>query len=254
MEFSHIGFIKFGLIDLVDILIVGFLFYKILSLMKGTRAIQIATGLILIFLIAFLAFWFQLESLKWIITNIATVGIIVLVIVFQPEIREALAQFGHNRLIRLFFKYEKQKTLDEIVKGVSQLSQMKHGSLIILEREIGLRNFAQTGKYLNAQVSADLLVTIFTPYTPLHDGAAIISGEFVIAVACTLPLSSNPIYAELFGMRHKAAIGITEQSDALAIAVSEESGGISVAHQGRLHRNIDKVDLKEFLLNLDKKT
>jgi diadenylate cyclase len=152
----------------------------------------------------------------------------------------------------LFFKYEKEKTIEELVKASIQLSQLKYGGLLVLGREIGLRNFIDTGKPINAQVSSDLLVTIFTPYTPLHDGAAIIQGDFVLAVACTLPLTNNPRYSQLFGMRHKAAIGVTEESDAIAIAVSEETGKISIAFKGVLHDDIDKSKLKETIVRMIK--
>jgi len=252
MELFHVSFLKFTLIDLIDVALVAFLFYRLLILMKGTRSVQIVIGLILLFVISFLAFWFRLEGLKWLISNIATVGIIVLVIVFQPELRTALAQIGHSQLFRLFFKYEKEKTLDELVKTAVRLSQLRYGGLLVLAREIGLKNFMDTGKPINAVVSADLLVTIFTPYTPLHDGAAIIQGDYVVAVACTLPLTMNPRYSQLFGMRHKAAIGVTEESDAIAIAVSEETGKISVAFKGVLYEDVDKSVLKETLARMAK--
>lgn len=252
MTLFHIGFLKFGWLDLIDVVIVAFLFYRLLLLMKGTRSVQIVVGLFLLFFISFLAFWFQLEGLKWLITNIATVGILVLVIVFQPELRSALAQIGHNKLFRLFFRYEKEKTLDELVKTAIRLSQLRYGGLMVMGREIGLKNFIETGKPINAEISADLLVTIFTPYTPLHDGAAIIQGDFVVAVACTLPLTQNPLYSQLFGMRHKAAIGVTEESDAIVIVVSEETGEISLAFKGVLYKDIDKTNLKETLTKMAK--
>jgi len=252
MELFHISFLKFTVVDLIDVALVAFLFSRLLILMKGTRSAQIVLGLFLLFSISFLAFWFRLEGLKWLITNIATVGILVLVIVFQPELRNALAQIGHNKLFRLFFRYEKSKTLDELVKAAVRLSQLRYGGLLVIEREIGLKNFIETGKSVNAEVSADLLVTIFTPYTPLHDGAAIIQGDYVVAVACTLPLTQNPRYAKLFGMRHKAAIGVTEESDAIAIAVSEETGKISVAFKGVFYTEIEKSVLKETLVRMAK--
>jgi diadenylate cyclase len=252
MELFHIGFLKFTLVDLIDVALVAFLFYRLLILMKGTRSVQIVMGLFLLFIISFLAFWFRLEGLQWLISNIATVGILVLVIVFQPELRSALAQIGQTRLFRLFFKYEKEKILDELVKTAIRLSQLRYGGLLVITREIGLRNLIDTGKPINAEVSADLLVTIFTPYTPLHDGAAIIQGDYVVAVACTLPLTMNPRYSQLFGMRHKAAIGVTEESDAIAISVSEETGKISLAFKGVLYEDIDKAMLKETLSRMVK--
>ena len=252
MELFHISFIKFTLADLIDVALVAFLFYRVLILMKGTRSAQIVLGVFLLFFISFLAFWFRLEGLKWLITNIATVGILVLVIVFQPELRNGLAQIGHSKLFRVFFRYEKSKTLDELVRAAVRLSQMRYGGLVVIEREIGLKDLIETGKAVNAEVSADLLVTVFTPYTPLHDGAAIVQGDYVVAVACTLPLTQNPRYAKLFGMRHKAAIGVTEESDAIVMVVSEETGKIAIAYKGVLYENVDKSMLKERLVKMSK--
>ena len=143
------------------------------------------------FFIAFGAFWFELEGLKWLITNIATVGIIVFVIVFQPEIRGALAQIGHAKMFRRFYRYQEQQALDEIIDGARKLSRNSYGALVLLEKNIGLKNFEQTGRELNARLSSDFLVTLFTPYAPLHDGAAIIRGDRVVAAGCTLPLTTN---------------------------------------------------------------
>jgi len=250
MTLFQIGFLKFGIIDLIDVAIVAFLFYRFLILVKGTRSIQILFGVFVLILISFVAFWFQLEGLKWLITNIATVGVIVLVIVFQPELRKALAQFGHNKLFRLFIRYEKQKILDELIKGLIKLSELRYGALIVLEREIGLKNFVETGKPLNAQLSSELLLTLFTPYTPLHDGAVIVRGEMMVAAACTLPLTQKREYADLYGMRHRAGIGVTEDSDAISLIVSEESGEISIAFNGILRRDIEKDKLREILIDM----
>lgn len=250
MELFHIGFLKFGIIDFIDVAIVAFLFYRFLILVKGTRSIQILFGVFVLILFSFVAFWFQLEGLKWLITNIATVGVIVLVIVFQPELRKALAQFGHNKLFRLFIRYEKQKILDELINGLIKLSELKYGALIVLEREIGLKNIIETGKPLNAQLSSEMLLTLFTPYTPLHDGAVIIRGETIVAAACTLPLTQKREYADLYGMRHKAGIGVTEDTDAISLIVSEESGEISIAFSGIFRKDIEKERLREILVDL----
>jgi diadenylate cyclase len=250
MTLFHVGFLKFGIVDLIDVAIVAFLFYRFLILVKGTRSIQILFGIFALIVIAFVAFWFQLEGLKWLITNIATVGVIVLVIVFQPEVRKALAEFGQSRPFRLFIRYEKQKVLDELVKGLIKLSELRYGALIILEREVGLRNFIETGKSLNAQLSSELILTLFTPYTPLHDGAVIVRGDTVVAAACTLPLTQKREYADLYGMRHKAGIGVTEESDALALIVSEETGEISIAINGNLRKDIEKGKLRDILIQM----
>jgi len=252
MDLFRIGFIKFGLVDVIDVAVVSFIFYKLLSLMKGTRSAQIATGLVLVFVLSFLAFWFQLDAVKWMVTNLATVGFIVLVVVFQPELRSALAQIGHSRVIRVFFNLEERRTVDEIVKATLRLAELKYGGLIVIERNVGLKNIIETGKTLKSQLSADLLVTLFTPYTPLHDGAAIIRGEIIAAAACTLPMTKEPRYMKRYGMRHKAGIGITEESDAVSVMVSEETGDISLASGGIIYPRIEKSTLKDRLLRLVK--
>jgi diadenylate cyclase len=247
MELFKVDFLSFRLIDLLDILIVGFIIYRLLALMRGTRAAQMVTGLVLIFIVAFISFWFQLEGLSWLFSNLATIGFIVLVIVFQPELRSMLAQMGHSRIFQYFIKVEERKSLKEIVKAAIRLSELRYGGLVVIEQGIGLKNFIDTGKRLNAQLSAEMITTLFTPYTPLHDGAVIVIGEIIAAAACTLPLTQNQRYQKLYGMRHKAAIGITEISDSVAIIVSEETGQISLAHKGYLEKNISPGDFKSRL-------
>lgn len=237
-------FITFGFKDLIDVLIVSFIIYQLLKLVRGTRSAQIVVGLILIAAIAFISNWFQLEGLSWLFSNLTTFGIIVLVVVFQPELRGALAQIGQNRLIRSFFRIEQRKTIDEVVRATLRLSELRYGGLIVIEQRTGLRDFAETGKSINAALSSEMLVTLFTPYTPLHDGAAIVSGEFIKAAAASLPLTSNPRYGKLFGMRHRAAIGVSENSDAVVVVVSEETSRISIAYEGVLHEDIPKAELK----------
>ncbi|MEE9441057.1 MAG: diadenylate cyclase CdaA [candidate division Zixibacteria bacterium] len=253
MELFTLGFIKFRLIDLLDILIVAYIIYKLLTLMKGTRSAQMITGLILVLSLAFIAFWFRLEGLMWLFTRFATVGIIVVVIIFQPELRGMLAQMGHSRVFRMLVKYEGTKIIDEVARAAIRLAELKYGGLLVIERSVGLKNFIETGKILNAQLSAEVITTLFTPYTPLHDGAVIISSEFISAAACTLPLTKNPRYRKLYGMRHKAAIGVTEESDAIVVVVSEETGEISLVYQGMLHRDIDRSDLRDTLTDYFKK-
>lgn len=253
MELFSLGFIKFRLVDLVDILIVAYIIYKLLTLMKGTRSAQMITGLILVFSLAFIAFWFQLEGLMWLFTNLATVGFIVLVIIFQPELRGMLAQMGHSRLFRMLVRFEGTRVIDEVSRAAIRLSELKYGGLLVIERAVGLKNFIETGKSLSAQLSAEIITTLFTPYTPLHDGAVIISGEYISAAACTLPLTKNPRYRKLYGMRHKAAIGVTEESDSIAVVISEETGEISIAYQGLLNRSIDRAELRDTLAAYFKK-
>lgn len=246
MELFHVGFLQFRLIDLLDVLVVSYVFYRMLLLMKGTRSAQIVAGLLLVGVMAFLSLWFQLQGVTWLFSNLATVGFIVLVVVFQPELRGALAQIGQSRFFKSVLRIQDTTaTMDEIIRGVERLAELGWGGLIVIERDVGLRNIAETGKMVDSKVSAELLVTIFTPHSPLHDGAVIIRGDNISAAACTLPLTLDEEYADLFGMRHKAAVGITEDSDAIAIVVSEETRQISLAHSGRLYRNIPLDKLKE---------
>ncbi|MCK5126132.1 MAG: diadenylate cyclase CdaA [candidate division Zixibacteria bacterium] len=253
MELFTLDFIKFRLTDVFDISIVSYILYKLLTLMKGTRSAQIVTGLTLVFTMAIVAFWFELEGLMFLFTNLATVSIIILVIIFQPELRGMLAQMGHSRVFRMLTKYEGTKTIDEVSRASIRLAELKYGGLLVIERSVGLKNFIETGKALNAQLSAEIITTLFTPYTPLHDGAVIVSGDYISAAACTLPLTKNPRYRKLYGMRHKAAIGVSEESDAIVIVVSEETGEVSIAYQGLLNRNIDRNELRDTIAGYFKK-
>ncbi|RME28255.1 MAG: TIGR00159 family protein [Candidatus Zixiibacteriota bacterium] len=243
-------FIRFGWRDVIDVLIVSFIIYQVLKLVKGTRSAQIVAGLLLIIALGFAAYWFQLEGLTWLFSTLATFGILVLVVVFQPELRSALAHIGQNRLLRLFVTLEHKKVLEEVSRAAVRLSELRYGGLIVIERRTGLRNYAETGKELNAQLSHELLVTLFTPYTPLHDGAVIVSGDYVVAAACSLPLTDNPRYRKLFGMRHKAAVGVSELSDAVVVVVSEETSQISLAYGGELHSAVPKAELRDRLARL----
>ena len=158
-----------------------------------------------------------------------------------------LAQMGHSRLFQYFIKVEERKSFREVARAAIRLSELRYGGLPVIEKGIGLKNFIETGKTLNAQLSSEMITTLFTPYTPLHDGAVIITGEIISAAACTLPLTQNPRYRKLYGMRHKAAIGVTEVSDAVAVVVSEETGGISITYKGYMEKDINRDDLRERL-------
>ncbi len=253
MNLFQIDFMSFGLKDIVDVLIVSFVIFQILKLVKGTRSVQIIIGLLLVAGVSFIAYWFQLEGLTWLFSNLATFGLIAIVIVFQPELRGVLAQFGQNRLLRRFVTMEQRKSLEEVNRAVQRLSELRYGGLIVIERRTGLRNYAESGKELNAELSSEMLITLFTPYTPLHDGAVIISGDYIIAAACSLPLTTNPRYRKLYGMRHKAAIGVSELSDAVIVVVSEETSKISIAFNSTLYTDIDKTEFKDVLAEYLKK-
>lgn len=250
MTIFTVGFLRFTIIDLIDVLLVGYFFYRFLLLLRGTRSLQLLIGLVLFFAIGLIASWLDLSMVKWFISNIATVGIIIIVVILQPELRRAFARFGQHKLLRLLLRSESKSAIDEIIRAVEKLSDMHYGALIVLENNIRLSNIIESGKQLNSNVSQEILQTIFTPYTPLHDGAVVLKGDQIVAASCTLPLSQNPAYHRLHGMRHKAAVGATEETDAFAIIVSEETGQISYASEGKLYRNVRLQDLRTNLKNL----
>jgi diadenylate cyclase len=234
-------------IDILDIVIVAFIFYKLFQLIRGTRAAQMFLGLIIIIAASFIAEWLRLGALNWIIASLKTVWVVAFVIVFQPELRRVLAQLGQNRVLRYFVRTQHLAVLDEITKAVRELSYRKVGALIVIAREASLRNYIETGTRISAKVTAELLCTIFTPQTPLHDGACIVVHEEIVAAGCILPLSDNPMLPASLGMRHRAAVGLTEETDAIVVVASEETGRISVSVRGNLRRNLDPETLREVL-------
>ncbi len=250
MTLLRIGFLNFTFIDLLDVLIVSYFFYRVLLFLKEARSIQLIIGLFMVLAVSFLAFWFELDMVKWLFSNILIAGAIIMAVLFQPELRRALAKLSQSRLVRLIINPELKSKTDAIVAATQKLAEMHYGALIVLERTVKLKSIIESGKPLNSDISAELLQTIFTPYTPLHDGAIVVRGNQVLAANCTLPLSQNPAYHRLHGMRHKAGVGATEDSDAVVVIVSEETGQISYAHDGRLFRDVDPNELQEVLSGL----
>ena len=235
------------LLDLLDILLVAALFYRLLILVKGTRSAQMYVGLLVIAVIGLAARQLDLIAVKWITDSLKTVWLIAFVILFQPEIRHALSQFGRTRYFRSFLRGDSYGVLGEVVRGVETLSERRQGALVVVERNVGLRNFVDTGTRLDAKISAELLVTLFSPNSPLHDGAIILREDIIIAAGCILPLSSNPRTPGSLGTRHRAALGLTEETDAAVIVVSEQTGGISVAYRGQMKPRLDEGQLRSEL-------
>lgn len=235
------------LLDLLDIFLVAVLFYRLLILVKGTRAAQMYVGLLVIVLVGLFARAFELIAVKWIVDSLKTVWLIAFVILFQPELRHALAQFGRTRYFRSFLQSDHFGVLGEIVRASETLAQRRHGALIVIERNVGLRNFVETGTRIDARVSAELLVTLFSPGSPLHDGAVILREESIVAGSCILPLSSNPRTPTSLGTRHRAALGLSEETDAAVIVVSEQNGSISVAYRGTLKQRLNEGELRSEL-------
>src|SRR5215468_684245 len=238
------------LLDLLDILLVAALFYRLLTLVKGTRSAQMYVGLLVIVMVAFLARQFDLIAVRWIVESLKTVWLIAFVIIFQPELRHALAQFGRTRYFRSFLRGESYGVMGEVVRATETLAQRRHGALIVIERNVGLRNFVETGTRVDAKVSAELLVTLFSPGSPLHDGAVIVREDTVIAASCILPLSGNPRTPVTLGTRHRAGLGLSEETDSAIIIVSEQSGAISMAFRGLLLQNLGEGELRSELANI----
>jgi diadenylate cyclase len=234
-------------IDVVDVLIVSFLLYRLFSLMRGTRAVHMFFGLIVLFVLSVIAQWMNLLAVNWLISSLRTVWVIAFVIIFQPELRRALATLGQNPLLSRFVHVRASGVIPEVVKSVQELSEKKVGALIVLEKDMGLKHYIETGTAVDGRVTAELLETIFTRPSPLHDGAVVIQNDRVVAAGCTLPLSQDQRLAQALGMRHRAGLGLSEETDALVIIVSEETGAIAYAEAGKLYRKIDLATLKNEL-------
>jgi diadenylate cyclase len=250
------SFINIRIRDIIDILIVAFVLYRILLLIKETRAEQLMKGIGILLVLTRLSEWAELYTINWILSNAMTVGTLAILIVFQPELRRGLESLGRSRFFTKSFVDIRTENManvvDEIVEACASLSRQKIGALMVFERQTGLNEIVETGTRINGNVSADLLINIFIPNTPLHDGAVIIKDNIIKAAACFLPLSESSAISRELGTRHRAAIGITERSDSLVVIVSEETGAISVAENGNISRYIDPETLKEILLNMYK--
>jgi diadenylate cyclase len=240
-----LSFIRFRLVDALDILLVALLAYYFLRFLKGTRAIRMMYGLFFLVAVSFIARWFDFKALGLIVNSLTTVWIVAFVIIFQPEIRNILSRFGRYRPLRFLLKQGADAAaVDEIVDAAAQMKDHKTGALMVIERDIGLRDFIETGTRVEARVSAALIVSIFTPPAPLHDGAVIITGGQVMAAGCTLPLSDERYVESALGMRHRAGLGIATVTDAIAVIVSETTGKISFASRGKLLTGLTPSQLK----------
>ncbi len=240
----------FGLLtwhDALDILFVAVVIYNLLLLIRGTRAVQMLLGIVFVGLVYYLAQLAELPTLKKILENLLIVLPFAIIVLFQQEIRRALANFGRNPLWGLTKQQKVVSSFGDIVLAATTLSSQHTGALIVIERLQGLRNFVENGIELDSTISYDLLINVFTPDTPLHDGAVIVQDDRIAAAACFLPLTGNPELSKDFGTRHRAALGITEETDAVAVVVSEETGIISLAFDGELIRDLDGKSLRNML-------
>jgi diadenylate cyclase len=242
---TFLGRPPIGWLDIADILVVSVMVYELLMLIRGTRAVQMALGAGVVVALFYGSESVHLQTVNWLIRNVAGYIVIALIVLFQSDIRRALAHLGRAPFFRYFAKPETAgESIEEIAVAASMMSAQRVGALIAVERQIGLRNYIEGGIPLEAVLTYDLLVSIFQPTSPLHDGAVIVRDDRVAAAACFLPLTVNPKLSKELGSRHRAAIGLTEENDAVAILVSEETGRISVVVGGEIERGLDAEALK----------
>jgi diadenylate cyclase len=252
----RIGFLPITVIDILDIIIVSVLFYQLYEFLKGNIAARMFIGLMVILLISIIGDLFNMSALTWIMSNLKTVWVIAFVIIFQPELRRLLIYLGQSRLVRIFVKVGDPGFIDDVVNATVEMSKKNFGALIVMLRDMGVKSILETGIQLQAQMSKPLITAIFNPRSPLHDGALIIRGEIALAAKCLLPLSQSPDIDPALGTRHRAAMGISEQTDAIIVVVSEETGMISVVEDGKMQRGVTdemlRARLKEAFAPLPK--
>lgn len=233
--------------DFAQILFVAVVLYRVLLLVQRTRAMQMLLGLLLLASVYLLAVILRLDLIRYLLAQLFTYGAIAALVVFQPELRSALARLGQNRMMRVFSRMEESQVVDEVIDAVEQLSRSKIGAIIALEQNVGLDEYAQTGTPVEARVYADTLVTIFTPNSPMHDGAVLVSGDQIRVAGAILPLTQFAVSDRSLGTRHRAALGLSEETDAVVIVVSEETARVSVARSGRMERGVTPQRLREIL-------
>jgi diadenylate cyclase len=248
MDLFRIGFFQVTLIDLLDIVLVSYIFYRLYMVMRGTVAAQIFVGLVLIIAFSFVTQAMNLKAMNWILRTLTDIWVIAFIVLFQPELRRLLVLIGRNRVVRLFLRLNAEESIDEVVGAAGELARKHHGMLVVIIRATGIRAFVETGLSLQARISKPLLVSIFNPRSPLHDGAVVIHDRVVEAARVTLPLSQTSTIGDVvLGMRHRAGLGITEQADVISVMVSEETGAISLADNGVLIRGLSTQELRNEL-------
>lgn len=247
--FDRFGFILPGIADLLQIAIVAVALYYVLRLLARTRAIQMLVGLVVLALVYFASRFMNLYLIRYILEYLIQIGAIAAIIVFQPELRNALARLGQSRMFRMFNRLETREVADDLVIAVERMARMRIGAILAVEGEMGLEEYIteKNGVRLDARVGPELLLSIFAPYGPLHDGAVLIQGDTIIAAGVILPLTQSVMLDKSLGTRHRAAIGLSEETDALVIVVSEETSQISLAQRGRIERNVSAERLRQAL-------
>ncbi|AND37804.1 MULTISPECIES: diadenylate cyclase CdaA [Cytobacillus] len=249
MSFADFSILKL-LANTIDILLVWYVIYKLIMIVKGTKAVQLLKGIFVIILVKVASDKFHLQTLGWMMEQVLLWGFLAIIIIFQPELRRALEQLGRGRFFSRTANQEEEnqeKLVESIAKAVDYMAKRRIGALISVERETGLNDYIETGIQLDSKISSELLINIFIPNTPLHDGAVIIQKNCVAAAACYLPLSESPFISKELGTRHRAALGISEVTDSITIIVSEETGSVSLTKNGELHRDLKAEAFKDML-------
>ena len=258
-----LSFPKINITDIIEIIILAYIIYHVVKWIKNTRAWALVKGLVVVMTFWLMSVIFDLNVIMWILENTINVGIIAIIIVFQPEFRKALEQLGQKNIVKSIITFDDSRdrnerfsdhSLNEIIRATFELARSKTGALIVLEEETTLGDYEKTGIFLDSIISSELLINIFEHNTPLHDGAVLLRGNRVMAATCYLPLSDNMQLSKDLGTRHRAGIGISEVSDSLTIIVSEETGKVSIAKEGKLIRNVDGDYLRTKLIDAQKKT
>ena len=248
MTLFKLGFLTVTLIDLIDIILVTWVFYKVYQYFKDTRAGQMLIGLVILLISSFIFNSFGLSAMSWLVNQFQTVWVVAFVILFQPEIRRLLIYIGQTRFFQRIFRMGTSRSLEAIVDASLQLSEKKWGALIVIQRETGLRSYKEAGIQLKAEVSAPLLMSVFNPESPMHDGAVIMQNTLLEAAGCILPLTESQMILPEMGTRHRAALGITEESAAIVVVISEERGTIITAENGRFtNMDMDEMKLRRYL-------
>ncbi|WP_342514107.1 diadenylate cyclase CdaA [Sporosarcina sp. FSL K6-1522] len=241
-----------ALVNIVDVLLVWFVFYKLITIIKGTKAVQLLKGIFVLLIARTLTEFFGFNTLLWMMDQVLTYGFLAIIIIFQPELRRALEQLGRGRLFartKMQEEEERDRLIEAFTKSVSYMAKRRIGALISIEKETGLSEYIETGTRMDSTISSELLINVFIPNTPLHDGAVIVQRNRIAAAACYLPLSESPFISKELGTRHRAALGISEVTDAITIIVSEETGAVSITTDGDINRNLG---MEEFEMRLRK--
>ena len=243
----HIGFLPVTVMDILDIVVMSYIIYRLYKFLRGSRGVQMLVGLVIILIASAIAPLFQLKGMTWIFNNVRTIWLLAFVVLFQPEIRRLLIYVGQSRIVRFFVKMSGSRVIDQVVEASVALCDIGYGALIVMARETGLRTIIESGTHLQAEVSTALIISIFNPRSPLHDGAVVIQGDLVEAAKCLLPINEENYGHIPYGTRHKAGLTLSQETDALIIIISEERGKISLAVNGKLHGDLTENELRRLL-------